>query len=204
MWIFVLEQNGKASRLGISRAFATVITDALGALIQQTGEGGMTVLAEIGPVKGMFGRDKGNDIVAAYRFTRGASRAVGVASAELALPIWSRFAPDDEVLRSAAAVAGDSSDRQELLDSSTVVLECIQAADRAGDEAASYAAQAVRSALLSAAGHTDVIALRAAAYAGAYSIQAAHKVDTRKGEDLTRTLDAFILDMLPAMSRVPF
>jgi hypothetical protein len=91
MWMFVPDRNGRALRLGIDEAWAQTVTDAFGGIIQQSkarsSSDGMTVLAKIGPVKGMFGRSKGNDIIEAYRFTKDHAKSVAIKSARLAVPI---------------------------------------------------------------------------------------------------------------------
>jgi hypothetical protein len=209
MWMFVPDRNGRALRLGIDEAWAQTVTDAFGGIIQQSKQrsssDGMTVLAKTGPVKGMFGRSKGNDIIEAYRFTKDHAKSVAIKSARLAVPIWERIAVTDKLQQALDVAAMSEASPADYLAAKEIIQEqCTRPAEEIADGAASYVAQSVESALLTAASGDDALAVRAAAYTIAYAIQAAKRENERVHEAVSSGIEGYLEQLVPQLPRVPF
>jgi hypothetical protein len=187
-WKFFREQNG-AIVPNYNEA-AESISDAFVFLVRQdAGSPGMTVLARIEMAKGAFGRSKGRHIERSWQFTKPDAVALAVFSAQQVVPAYERFAANDDRVARAIAAATDG-DGNTLEMAATSIGLAISDARTAGDEAAVFAAESARAAVVAALSADAGKALHAAAYSVLYSIQGAYKLGV--GEDVTGRIEKWL------------
>jgi hypothetical protein len=188
MWKFFREENG-AIVPNYNEA-AESISDAFIFVKRQDPDSpGMTVLARIEMAKGVFGRPRGRHIERSWRFTKPDAVALAVFSAQQLSPAYERLAANDDRVTRAIAAANDGGGNTLEMAANSIGL-AISDAHAAGDEAAAFAAESARGAVIAAWSADAGKALHAAAYSLLYSIQGAYKIGV--GEDVTRRIEKWL------------
>ena len=188
MWKLFREENGKI--LPNANEGTELICDAFVWVKRQNPDTpGMTVLARTGTAKSLFGRPRGESIERSWRFTKGDAVAIAVFAAQQISPVYERFASNDDRV-SRAIAAASSGDKNALETVSNSVALAASDAREAGDEAAAFAAESARAAVLAAWAADAGAALHAAAYSVLYSIQGAYKIGM--GEGVTQTIEKWL------------
>lgn len=188
MWKFFREENGTI--LPNDNEGTELMSDAFVWVYRQDPDRpGMTVLAWTGTAKGLFGRSRGESIVRSWRFTKPEAVALAVFAAQQLSPAYERFDPNDDRVISTIAAASDGSESALEIASNSATLAA-RDARAAGDEAAAFAAESARAAVLAAWGADAGKALHAASYSVLYSIQGAYKIGI--GDEVTFQINKWI------------
>jgi hypothetical protein len=163
-----------------------MVCDAFVAVVRQTPPGRMTVLAAVGESKSLMGKPR-ERVLRAVRFSKEDAAATAAFAAEQVTQLYERISPEDDRLWQAISSArnGELAALQ-ALDPAVTARKAPQAND-----AAAYAAESARSAVLAAMAPDDGIALQATGYAIAYAIQAADKVGAEP--NVTSAIEKWLL-----------
>ena len=185
MWKFAEVDKGKV--VPNTNSATHTVCDAFVSVVRQTPPGRMTVLAAVAESKSLMGKPR-ERVLRAVRFSKEDAAATAAFAAGQVATLYERTSPDDDRLWQAISAARNGE------------LTALQALDpesltpskpRQANDAAAYAAESARAAVLAAMAPDADIALQATNYAIAYAIQAADKVDAEP--DVTSAIEKWLL-----------
>jgi hypothetical protein len=149
----------------------------------------MTVLAAVGESKSLMGRPR-ERVLRAVRFTKEDAVATAAFAAGRVATLYERISSEDDRLWRAISAARDGEPAALRAALDPLVLAASEAR-QANNDAAAYAAESARHAVLAAMAPDAGAALQATGYAIAYAIQAADKVSAER--DVTLALEKWLL-----------